>query len=101
MEGNGELTYANGDVYSGNFKENNRHGQGKFVDITTNTTYQGEFEADQRHGLGRLEFQSGAVLEGEWVNDSLGSHAWFEGSFADIDVELGNRFGSGRYDGEW
>ena len=42
-EGNGYERYANGDLYIGFFKENQRHGKGKIIKKATQETYTGEW----------------------------------------------------------
>jgi hypothetical protein len=45
------MTYANGDVYSGLWLDNRRHGGGS-MKYANGTTYDGGWEADQMNGIG-------------------------------------------------
>jgi hypothetical protein len=45
------LYYSDGSKYEGDFKDNLRHGNGKFIDSYGNT-YKGDWKNDLKHGKG-------------------------------------------------
>ena len=45
IEGHGIMTYSNGDIYNGDWENNNRHGKGKII-YQDGDIYEGEFEND-------------------------------------------------------
>ena len=51
----------------GNFKDNKRHGQGKFT-FNDGSTYEGEWMNDLKHGKGTYTWKDGTVLVGTWNN---------------------------------
>jgi hypothetical protein len=48
----GRFDYLNGSIYEGNWRENKKHGKGKFVDTDGVSVYRGEWENDMKHGKG-------------------------------------------------
>ncbi len=66
--GQGKETDAEGNVFEGLF-ENGDFVKGK-VFYENDDIYVGEFKEDCRHGQGKfIRFEDGAVLEGRWVED--------------------------------
>lgn len=63
--GKGKLTFANGDVYDGEFAGGTFEGRGTFTS-GTGWTYKGQFSAGQAHGSGVLTTETGAVYKGEF-----------------------------------
>jgi len=69
-DGQGEMKYADGSMYAGNWDKDLRHGIGK---MTWNTQegpaqYDGEWQQDLKHGHGRYEWsEGGAFYEGNWA----------------------------------
>ena len=55
--GHGVMTYQNGDVYSGDWVDDEHDGQGKMVYAKTGNTYVGGFRAGRRHGQGDMHFE--------------------------------------------
>jgi len=68
--GQGKYTSANGQVYEGEWKESKRHGQGKHTDLDGDV-YEGGWLENKRHGEGTYTFANGQVCEGQWLNDEL------------------------------
>ena len=113
--GSGRMLYPNGDKYTGEFRRNLRHGQGKLeyadkrdgvyeggfeddlphgqgklqvhVEGQGEKVYDGEFALGLRSGMGKLCFASGATYEGQWASDAF----WGTGRyrFANGDVYSG------------
>ena len=63
MNGQGKLTYENGDVYEGNFVDGVFEGQGVFTSHS-GWIYKGEFKNGQPDGEGVLTAQNGKVYTG-------------------------------------
>ena len=54
-DGFGNLTYKNGDFYSGHFKSGKRWGTGKMIYNSTESSYDGDWVNDLREGEGKYE----------------------------------------------
>ena len=84
----GVYYYANGDVYDGDFKENNKTGYGTFS-ASTGEIYKGEILETSRNGIGTLHFTNGDIYKGAFIMDRReghGKYIWKSG---------------GVYDGQW
>lgn len=55
-EGKGRMTYTNGCVYEGSWRNGCRDGKGKFYDPAGNC-FDGEFLNDKKHGNGVMTFK--------------------------------------------
>jgi len=66
----GTYTFANGDKYVGEFKENKYHGQGTFTHANGDK-YVGGYKEDERSGQGAYTFADGSREIGEYKNDDL------------------------------
>jgi hypothetical protein len=86
--GRGVLLEANGDTYDGEWKNDKRHGKGTFTD-TNGDKYKGEWLDDNMNGNGIFLENEGVVYKGHWVNNMLNGY----GVFVDINGE--------KYEGEW
>ena len=49
MHGKGKFTYANGNVYEGDYHNDKRHGKGKYT-LANGDVYEGNFQDDKRNG---------------------------------------------------
>ncbi|CEM21891.1 unnamed protein product [Vitrella brassicaformis CCMP3155] len=109
--GTGKLTYKDGSVYSGEFKDGKRHGYG-LIFYNDGTRYTGQFVDDYREGEGRevtpddtiyVGTFRGGLCEGRGVLTTReGLH--YEGDFADGDASGFGRltYPDGRtYEGEF
>ncbi|MBP2624202.1 MORN repeat-containing protein [Streptococcus oricebi] len=63
MNGQGHLTFKNGDSYSGQFQNGLFHGQGTF-NSAAGWKYEGEFVNGQAQGQGKLTTENKVVYEG-------------------------------------
>ncbi|MGE4397943.1 MAG: MORN repeat-containing protein [Campylobacterales bacterium] len=66
-DGQGVMSWANGDSYEGDFKDGNRTGKGIYLWANGNK-YHGDFKDGNRSGFGLFTWASGSKYEGEWVN---------------------------------
>jgi hypothetical protein len=73
-----------------------RHGHGTYF-YANGEVYCGDFQDDQRHGFGRMQYQNGDVYEGWWEHD----HTYGPGRLAskDADVIFEGMFVNGRREG--
>lgn len=55
----GVYYYQNGDVYSGQFQNGTKHGQGVFHYVSSGEFYEGEWKNDLWHGRGLYTIASG------------------------------------------
>ena len=99
LEGQGRMSWANGDVYNGEFLAGLFHGKGEFVSRASGiykgeyargymegrgvltypdgNRYEGEFAANQFGGRGRLVYATGDIYEGDFVGgDMHGAGIW-------------------------
>ena len=58
MQGRGTFTYKNGDVYVGNWNDDERSGFGK-IDYEDGSSYEGSWTNDERSGPGTYYFENG------------------------------------------
>ncbi|CAE8587659.1 unnamed protein product [Polarella glacialis] len=71
-DGKGTYTWANGDVYDGQFAKDRQEGQGKLTRPSVEEEYVGSWLADLRHGRGELRVRGGEVVfQGDWCRDEL------------------------------
>ena len=68
--GQGTYTYASGNKYVGEFKDDKYNGQGIFT-WANGDKYVGEFRDDKRNGQGTFTFSNGTVKEGIWKDDKF------------------------------
>lgn len=66
--GHGVFTWTSGNIYKGNFVEDERHLQGSMF-WTDGSVYEGEWRRGIQHGLGRITFPDGTVKEGLFENN--------------------------------
>jgi hypothetical protein len=73
LHGMGEVEYASGHRYYGHWKDNQKNGRGTFYYKNNSAIYSGEFKNDLRHGFGKLVImpntEAEESYEGEWVDD--------------------------------
>jgi hypothetical protein len=66
--GQGTLSYYNGDKYIGQWKAGKKHGKGTFI-YNGGEKYVGEFKNDEIHGYGIYRWPNGNVYKGNFVNN--------------------------------
>ena len=76
FNGQGTYTWANGAIYVGEFKDGKRHGYGEYIGPTGNK-YVGEFKDDKRHGQGTWISTTGSKYVGEFKDgEPTGEGTW-------------------------
>jgi hypothetical protein len=84
----GGYTFANGDKYVGEFKDNKHHGQGTLT-YANGDKYVGEFKDGKQHGQGTVTYASGAKYVGEFKNGLANGQG------------IGTNSNGDKYVGEW
>lgn len=82
IHGQGTATYSNGDKYVGEFRDNKRHGQGTYT-FADGGKYVGEYREDNRYGQGAATYPNGDRYAGEFrinMRHGLGSYTFADGS---------------------
>lgn len=77
-QGMGVTTYADGDVYSGQYTNDQRHGKGDMLWALTSgppgsmfqRRYVGQYVEGKRQGEGEMRFPNGDLYTGDWVNNN-------------------------------
>ena len=67
--GQGTLTFASGAEYVGEFRDNKRTGQGTYT-WANGDIYVGEFQDGKKHGQGTYTHAEGRIMSGFWENDT-------------------------------
>ena len=70
MDGDGVLTFSNGDRYEGTIHENMIDGIGAY-NFANGNWYEGEFVNGKMNGLGVFQFQNGNRFEGEFYEGKI------------------------------
>lgn len=87
--GIGKMTFPNGDVYHGEWKENKMEGEGTYTYAKTKDIYSGAWVDGKKAGAGCYEYgadksklkgtwEAGAFVTGEWILEGAGTYT---GSF--------------------
>ncbi|KAG7393818.1 hypothetical protein PHYBOEH_006001 [Phytophthora boehmeriae] len=100
-QGKGELVFANGDKYEGEFRQGFRHGHGVFTSKHGARVYDGEWRRGEQHGVGKERWlANGDRYEGEYQHDVFhGKGVQTRGSSKnkyDGEFQNGRRHGYGR-----
>lgn len=110
LHGYGTLTYNNGDVYKGEWKDGKENGHGSFV--CDKYTYDGEWKNGNENGYGVENYFGLGIYEGNWADGDECGHGIMKYTDGDIyDGEWANGYENGHgimkyidgdiYDGEW
>ncbi|MGD1841844.1 MAG: MORN repeat-containing protein [Thermonemataceae bacterium] len=69
--GKGKYTWENEDVYEGEYTNGKREGYGTYI-FANQVKYEGEWKNDLRHGKGKMYSQEGKILlNGNWIDDKF------------------------------
>ncbi|MBI4826099.1 MAG: hypothetical protein HY807_06715 [Nitrospirae bacterium] len=80
-DGQGTMTWANGDVYVGQWKNDKLHGQGTKT-WANGAKYVGQWNNSQMHGQGTYTWANGETYIGQWKNglrEGIGTHTYLNG----------------------
>ena len=104
------MTYKNGDVYEGEWKNGKKHGYG-IITYSNGTEYEGEWKNGKMNGQGKLTSLNGTLYQGEWENDIINGKGklTYNGTEYEGEWKNGKRDGQGKmtykngdvYEGEW
>lgn len=86
-EGDGKMTYVNGDVYEGSWEYDVIEGDGKMT-YANGDVYEGSWRNDVRDGKGKMTYINKNVYDGEWnnnVRDGKGTMTFENGDVYDGD----------------
>ena len=92
-DGQGKMTYANGDVYEGGWRNGLRHDQGKMtydnggVYAKDGDVYEGAWQDGLRHGRGTSRYANGNVYEGEYRDDKKHGRGTFRSASGEVVFE--------------
>ncbi len=92
----GTWTFADGDKYVGEYKDEKRHGQGTYT-FADGGKYVGELRGDKWHGQGTFIFADGGKYIGEWKDDRRDGFGVF--TYKDGTIYSGQF--SAEYPGKW
>lgn len=70
VNGFGVYVYENGDIYTGNFKEDKRDGDGSFL-YENGEVFKGSYSQDSRNGRGIYKFTNGDSFTGNFKNGEI------------------------------
>ena len=78
--GQGILTFPDGEKYEGEYKDGERNGQGTYT-WNDGGKYIGEYKNSLKNGQGTYTFLNGDKFEGEWKEGEQdeGTHTWSDG----------------------
>jgi len=64
---NGEMTYTNGDIYNGDWKDNEKtNGE---MTYANGDMYNGDWKDDQKNNCGKMTYANGDMYNGDWKDD--------------------------------
>ena len=84
--GFGVMTYKNGEVYEGEWKNDVRSGKGKMT-YKNGDVYEGEWEYDSARGQGKMTYADGSEYTGGWWDGKI--HGYGKMIYANGDIEEG------------
>jgi hypothetical protein len=98
LNGHG-LEYYDEDVYEGNWKSNEKCGQGKMT-YTDGTIYEGEWLTNEIHGYGEMKWSNGQKYLGNWSRGNMhgkGKYFYSNGNIYEGDFVNGEFSGDGKF----
>lgn len=94
----GKMTYQNGDVYYGDFIDNEKNGDACKMEFSNGNVYEGNFYNDDIHGKGTMKYMNGDIYEGEFKHNLLHGTGIMNRANGDIEEgswDNGNYYGNG------
>ena len=100
-EGRGKMTYYNGHIYDGEWKDDEYHGKGKYTTCVNSSIsiYEGDFKCGKAEGKGVLII-NGDKYEGDFINwlmEGKGIYSFKNGDKYEGDFKNGQINGYGEY----
>jgi radial spoke head protein 1 len=98
--GLGRTLFPNNDIYTGEYKENNRDGKGTYYFADQGLIYTGDWQNNARHGIGRMIYADGARYLGAWAFDRKqgdGRYTYPDGSTYSGEWQADVKHGKGTY----
>uniref|UniRef100_A0A0G4H3Z3 MORN repeat-containing protein 5 n=1 Tax=Chromera velia CCMP2878 TaxID=1169474 RepID=A0A0G4H3Z3_9ALVE len=76
MHGKGTTRYAEGDVYTGEWRDDKRRGKGTVTYVSAKGSvveekYEGDWVNGKMHGHGKYIYADGGVYEGDWYDGKM------------------------------
>lgn len=99
LEGQGRMSWTNGDKYDGEFLAGLMHGKGKFIS-TYSGTYKGDYVRGRMEGRGVLTYPDGSRYEGEFIENQFhgkGKFTHLRGDVYQGDFEKNKMNGYGKW----
>lgn len=99
IEGRGTINFHDGTEYTGQWKGNRFHGEGTRR-FKNGNVYTGNYAAGKRHGQGRCYFANGDLYVGDWKDDTIhgfGRYYYNNGHSFEGMFRNGKRNGRGKY----
>ena len=96
----GTYTWRDGTKYVGEYKDNNRHGQGTYTFAASGNKYEGEYKDGKTHGQGTFTFASGDKYVGEYKDGKRhgqGTFTFASGDKYEGEYKDGKRHGQGTF----
>ena len=69
-EGQGKMTWSNGDVYEGNWKDGKREGRGT-ITWSNGAKYDGDWKDGKMEGKGKYTYSDGTKYDGDWKDGKM------------------------------
>lgn len=96
--GLGQTLFPDADAYTGEYKDNQRHGTGTYFWSQHGMLYTGQWQFNRRHGIGRMVYADGGRYYGAWQNDKIhgvGRYTYPDGSSYNGEWQNGVKQGEG------
>ena len=77
-DGQGRKIWANGDVYTGGWKDDYLHSKTGIYKHYEGTHYQGGFQQGMKHGQGYLHSPNGMKYRGKFANNKIEGRSTFK-----------------------
>ena len=99
--GFGKMVYPNGDIYEGEWVENDMQGEGTYTYKKTGDIFVGSWFAGKKHGKGSYYFGAdSSQMTGTWENGQILAGSWTlkDCSVYTGEFKLGRPYGAGKFD---